>query len=115
MVTEREEKLAAARKKLARFQQTKTSSKSMPPTHQPPQPPTQMMDRSGEQSTSPAQEVTVQDNGHQPLYSNPTPTFQHIQPTAAQAQSLNAIQLAELEAAKHQLREHQPRRDHKFL
>ena len=35
MVTEREEKLAAARKKLARFQQTKTAGHQRPPSQQP--------------------------------------------------------------------------------
>lgn len=99
MVTEREEKLAAARKKLARFQQTKTKAPGEL------QPPTQVMSRDGGE-VAPTQPIQPE-NGHQLMYSNPTPTFQSIQATPQQQSSLNAIQLAELEASKLQLKEHQ--------
>ena len=76
MVTEREEKLAAARKKLARFQQTKTKAPAEL------QPPTQSISRDGSEPVSaPAAQPTQPENGHQLMYSNPTPTFQSIQST----------------------------------
>ena len=104
MVTEREEKLAAARKKLARFQQTKTKQ----PNEQNVTPLTQSMSRDGSEQIEPiAPEQQQQPNGHQLMYSNPTPSFQAVQATPQQQSSLNVIQLAELEASKMQLKEHQ--------
>ena len=74
MVTEREEKLAAARKKLARFQQTKTKAPAEL------QPPTQSISRDGSEPVSaPAAQPTQPENGHQLMYS--IPTFQSIQST----------------------------------
>ena len=110
MPTEREEKLAAARKKLARFQQTKSSGGTLAPSVQPKQ---ESISRSPASSASPQIHVdtTVESdllsNGLNIPYSNPTPTYQSIQTSPQQQASLNAIQLAELEASKIQLRDHQ--------
>jgi len=113
MVTEREEKLAAARKKLARFQQTKTSGGT--PLEPSVQPKNESISRSAITSnTAPATTNTNEQqsnesssNGLNIPYSNPTPTYQSVQTSPQQQASLNAIQLAELEASKIQLKEHQ--------
>ena len=82
MVTEREEKLAAARKKLARFQQTKTQQR---PTAQQPKlesigrgidivAESSSNDSISEQATRNTSPDSI--NGHNLMYSNPTPTFE---------------------------------------
>ena len=83
MVTEREEKLAAARKKLARFQQTKTAGHQRPPSQQPK---LESIGRGVEESnssndqtrnTSPDSLNGINPNPtHNLMYSNPTPTFE---------------------------------------
>ena len=85
MVTEREEKLAAARKKLARFQQTKTAGHQRPPSQQPK---LETIGRGVEESNSSSSNEQTRNtspdslNGvspnptHNLMYSNPTPTFE---------------------------------------
>ena len=85
MVTEREEKLAAARKKLARFQQTKIAGHQRPPSQQPK---LETIGRGVEESNSSSSNEQTRNtsrdslNGvspnptHNLMYSNPTPTFE---------------------------------------